>query len=147
MSSESTDPDVTVVLAEAQLPRLLTQLHELIEAEDPRVIHIDRDQGVIMALRRSADVKVEFTEMSLSLLLQQEVISIVDALPGTDPYSLLTAAAQDRGLTPQRACAHPHANTLDLPGDTLWTDTVAPGNLLLVCQRQDRTWALLGTQL
>lgn len=157
MASESTNADLLVMPAETELPLLLLQLHKLVDEHNPRIVHIDRDQGTIMALPRSAVVAVEFTELSLSMLLQQEVISVVDVVapqsdvvaPQSAHEALLAAAAAQR-VAVRRTCAplqDQAALQSSLPGDTLWTNIVARGNLLVVCQRPDSSWTVLGAQL
>jgi len=150
MASESTEDEPLVMPAEAELPLLLLQLHKLLDEHDPRIIHIDRDQGTIIALPRSAAVTMEFTELSLNLLLQQEIIRIVDVVAPQTAHDALVSAAASQRVAVRKICAPPQdreALHSSLPGDTLWTNTVTQGNLLAVCQQSDGSWTILGAQL
>lgn len=145
--SESTDTDVLLLPAATELPQLLTQLHQLLETHDPRVIMIDRDQGTIMALPRGAVVTTEFTDVSLGMLLQQTTITFVES--DTDARGALAARAVQDGVTPHTYCANAHDRPAlgDTQGESfLWTNSISQGNLLLACQ-SERGWKLYGCSL
>jgi hypothetical protein len=144
---ESTD-NVIVQPIVGDLPQLLEQLHALFTQHNPRVVFIDRDQGTLMALPYGIAGEPEFTEMSLTLLLQQVPIDVAPAVASVEQ---LTQIATDRGLAAHTLCAS-HESAAQLGAvdmeRVLWTNIVTQGSLLLVCQEQSsRAWKLLLSQL
>lgn len=145
--SESTD-DVVVMPLPSTLPEVLAALHQLIEAENPRVVLIDRDQGTIMVVGRGTEYTPEFNDLSLAFLLNQVPIVFVQG-EELSAYALLVEHARVAQLQVTRFCAHPDDRAaLEAEiGDVLWTPTVSQGSLLLVCRDQSGAWSLLAADI
>lgn len=148
MSSKNTDAQVVVLPMEGALDAFMEQLRDIIESQDPKIVYVDRDQRTVAFLPRDIETTTEFTELSLGLLLQQEIIDIKMEEDGVDPHDLLLREMRSTDAQFEIFCAHPSMQATTTRKDkTLWTHTVTQGYLLLICRRPEGTWRVLGTQM